>query len=450
VHPVHVEAVANVVGQSELWVGLLTLAALAVYVRRRNAGEFTPAWQGLIVGMVLAACFFKEHGVVIPPLLLLAELVVVRDPEPVRRRFVRLRPFALGLAAALIAYLGVRVTVLPHLSGFTPYVPFDALGMTDGQRQITMIGLVPEWVRLLLYPARLSAEYGPPAQPLLLGFDWSVIPGALILVAVLGLAVLSVRRHPVVSFGIGFLVLTLLPTSNFLVASGILMAERTLYLPSAGAMLALAAGVPYLALRIIDHPVRRRLAAAGLMAVLAAGAWRSHTRTQVWESNDRLIVQSALDAPDVYRAHYMLGAYHFGHQRWRLGEDAFRKAVRLFPQDPFVAHNLGEQYRKRNLCMAAIPYYQHAVSIAAGFRDTRARLAVCLFEVDRLAESRVEAWRALREGIGPPGHMIALLRAISEAEAGRSGQGSGGLQESGKVPDPAQKTVADSLTQGRS
>ena len=40
VHPVHVEAVANVVGQAELWVALLVLLAAGQYVHRRNAGAF--------------------------------------------------------------------------------------------------------------------------------------------------------------------------------------------------------------------------------------------------------------------------------------------------------------------------------------------------------------------------------------------------------------------------
>ena len=41
VHPVHVEAIANVVGQSEMWVAFLLALAAAVYLHGRLAGPIT-------------------------------------------------------------------------------------------------------------------------------------------------------------------------------------------------------------------------------------------------------------------------------------------------------------------------------------------------------------------------------------------------------------------------
>ena len=46
VHPVHVEAVANVVGQSELLVAIALLSAIVLYLRDRMAGPLRPAHRG--------------------------------------------------------------------------------------------------------------------------------------------------------------------------------------------------------------------------------------------------------------------------------------------------------------------------------------------------------------------------------------------------------------------
>ncbi len=63
-HPVHVEAVANVVGQSEMWAALPMLLALTAYVRDRQAGPLTRRTVALIVACQAWALLHKEHGIV--------------------------------------------------------------------------------------------------------------------------------------------------------------------------------------------------------------------------------------------------------------------------------------------------------------------------------------------------------------------------------------------------
>ena len=72
---------------------------------------------------------------------------------------------------------------------------------------------------------------------------------------------------------------------------------------------------------------------------------RSIQRTTVWRDNDRLFHQAVIDAPRDYRAHFMLGAWNFEQKRKREGEAEYRKALALFPYDPFLSYDLAEQYR---------------------------------------------------------------------------------------------------------
>ena len=59
VHPVHVEAVANVVGQSELLVAAALLGATILYLRDRRHGELKPGTAAWIVLLYAAGCFAK-------------------------------------------------------------------------------------------------------------------------------------------------------------------------------------------------------------------------------------------------------------------------------------------------------------------------------------------------------------------------------------------------------
>ena len=113
----------------------------------------------------------------------------------------------------------------------------------------------------------------------------------------------SWRRHPVIAFGILWAALALFPVSNLLIPTGILLAERTLFLPSLGAMLAIGGAAAALlpALQRFGH-ARRSIVFAALWLVVLAGLVRSALRQPVWRDNQTLFAQTALDAPRSYKA----------------------------------------------------------------------------------------------------------------------------------------------------
>lgn len=398
VHPVHVEAIANVVGQSELWVALLIVLASALFVHGRAAGPLS--WKRWIsIGtLYLVSCFFKEHAIVFPALLLLAEATVVKDRAPLARRLAQIRLPILLLTALAVAFLWARsLVVLGGGAGFVPYLPFQIVRFTGTDRVLTAIGVAPEWLRLLLWPARLATEYSPTYVDIAQGPSVAQLPGLLVLAGTLGLFIVCWRRSPVTAFGIGWLVVTLLPASNFIVPAGFIVAERTLLLPSVGAMIAVGSLVPWLYERL-ERRRAAQLAAAGAIAVLLAlGIARSYTRNRVWRDNDTLFRQSVLDAPNSYRAHYLLGQYFFEREQHSYGEHHLRRALELFP-DPVVMYNLAEHYRQAGWCDPAIPLYRSAVALASSIRKSQFGLAACLLETLEMEEARKVAISAIRWG----------------------------------------------------
>ena len=451
VHPVHVEAVANTVGQSELLVAVATLAATSLYLRDRLRGPLRTATAAQVFALYMVACFAKEHGIVLPAILAAAEIFVIRDGESVAQRLRRLRPVYLMFVLIAVIFVGVLARVLADHSfgGFAPFTPFSMLHISTGDRVLTALGVVPQWLRLLYWPAHLSSEYGPPAIEIAQGWSVLQVPGLVLLVAVLSLAVFLRNRQPVISFGIAFACIALLPSSNFVLPAGILLAERTLFLPSVGAMLVAGALCVLVRERVSarfgDGRGLPNLGRAALAVVLLAAVVRSVQRTTVWRDNDRLFHQAVIDSPSAYRAHYMLGAWDFENKRKREGETEYRKALNLFPYDPFLSYNMAEQYRLVGLCGPALPLYRWTHGLDPKFPLGHGAFAWCLLNEGHYDEAKVRALDAIRAGGDLKGMRRVIFLADSARAADARGVAAGGhatLPARGKVPESMQKAAA--------
>lgn len=438
VDPLHVEAVANVVGQSELTVGLLLCVAMGLYVYGRQWGPLS-LWRKIAIGACYAAAMlFKEHGITLVALVVAAEMTVVRDPRPLWPRLVEMRPFVLGLTALALAYLWARSVVLPgSLSGMHPFVPFQGLHLSATNRILTMIGVAPQWGRLFLWPAHLTTEYAPPYIDIAQGASITQLPGLLLMVGVIGLTFALRKRNPAASFGLGWLIIAMSPVSNLVLPAGFLIAERTLLFPSVGVMIFIGALIP----DIYEWLSARRLQYAGAAAVaalLVAGTWRSAIRQKVWHDDDILFKTAVRDAPDSYRAHFMLGAWFMENNRMRDGEAEYRRGMQLFQFDPFMAFSFAENYRRFGICKPAIDLYRWAITIDTTMVMGRPQIANCLLLENKLDSAKAAAVDAVRHG-GPVKDMHNILVWADSAKMRLEAAAKAGA-DSGETPRSLQKT----------
>ena len=96
IHPVHVEAVAVAVNQSEIMVGLLAALTVILYLRLRRTTDRLHFRDGAaLFGLSLVATLFKESGLMLVGLIVAAEITIVRDDEPLAQRLARIRPLIL-------------------------------------------------------------------------------------------------------------------------------------------------------------------------------------------------------------------------------------------------------------------------------------------------------------------------------------------------------------------
>ena len=158
-HPVHVEAVANVVGLSEILCTLLVLACVLLGLRAVEDRLNPPSRLGVIALGALAS-LSKEQGFVAPALLLATAGLV--DPFHRMRSLRKVLPVVVVLALVLVSLLLLRASVLGGLAGDEPAAPLR--GMSVPARMLVSLGTVPEWASLLIWPARLSFDYSPPGS----------------------------------------------------------------------------------------------------------------------------------------------------------------------------------------------------------------------------------------------------------------------------------------------
>jgi hypothetical protein len=409
VHPVHVEAVAMAVNQGELWVALLGCLMVITYIKARRPGEpVTGRTELFLGGLFLIACFFKENALVLPGLLVAAELLLVRTEDPWRARLPQVRRLFLLLVLVAVSFYGIRTLVLRgDLVG-----SFTAEGLaylTMGQRALTMLSVVPHWFRLLLWPAHLQGDYSPSEIVGQTAWGPAQTTGLLLLLLAGLTAVWAWRRAPVIAFGLVWCAVALFPVHNVLVPTGIVLAERTLFLPSVGIVLAIGGAGGLLLRRASAIPQAGMVGLLGSLLIL--GVFRSTTRHPVWADQFTFWYHTAnRDAPLSYRAHQAMAGIYWGVQLEGRAEREYRLAMALRP--PWLMQvpvDYADRLRMKGFCHPAIPLYREALDEHPNYLNWRASLIACLLHVGQYKEARdlarigvsyglqVESWARIRQ-----------------------------------------------------
>jgi len=313
VHPVHVEAVANLVGRSDVMAALFTLLAVFAGLVRSS-----PAWSALALG---AGLLSKENAAVAPALIVWGWMVGV-VPRPARGAVAW---FAAGWALVGVGYAAARYAVLHDYAGWSSVAPAFT-GQPPLVIRLNALSALADVARLLLFPLHLSADYSPDHRKVVTSLlDARVLLGAICLATWGALLARAWRRGDTVeAFGLGWVGIAFLPVANLLFPTGVLVAERTLYLPSAGLALALGAWWGRL-----DRPRLGLL----LGVVVVAGGLRSALRVPAWRDNHAVAMTLLEDAPASYRAWDLVGWEFLWARDYSRALDAFGRSGEIYRRD---------------------------------------------------------------------------------------------------------------------
>jgi hypothetical protein len=371
VHPVHVEAVANVAGRAELLSAACAVAALGLCV----STHAMTAWRWLGIGsLVLCGVFAKENVVTLAGVVTLVEVLRGWD----RRRSPAI---VAAVAVPLAAYLVARVLVLGGLglgAGAVTPIENPIVGLSGVPRTATVLAVGARALSLLITPVRLAPDYGFAET---VASSSLAAPGALVgvacLTAFLTAIAFSFRRFPLTAFLLGAAIVTYSIVSNAVVIIGTILGDRLLYFPSVFVCLLFGAGVAAIAGR---WSRRGALILAGVM--LAALTHRAATYEAVWRNDAALFEHAARVAPASVRN---LGGW-----------------AALLAQSGRVDE--------------ALPLLDRAVGLAPDFVPNRLNRGAARLSAGRWEDAEADARRVLELD---PGNAVAE-RQLRAAEAGRT------------------------------
>jgi len=402
VHPVHTEAVTNVVGRAELLAALGVLAALLAFAQaRRTSGAPRWLWAALSLAAYAAGMLAKESA--ITGLGLLAVLDWRLTPSARwRQRLVALLPYAI----VALAYLGLRVAVVGALALPLPPQGLDnpLAGLDVATRLRTAAVVAWSYLSLLALPLQLSADYSfneiPPVT------QWSearFLAAAALLCGLAAAIVTTARRLPRLALAALFAVIPFALTANVLFPIGTIMGERLLYLPSVGWCLACGLAIA------AAMAQRRAFATAVVATLLVAFAARTWLRNGDWQDERTLFAATLIDAPNSAKAHYNAGVVLQNDERLEEAMTQYRRALAIYPAYTNAAFGIGSVYAQQRIDAGAVYWYERAIGLAPDFANAHLRLGLV-----RLGRGELDAAEAaFSTGLQSEPNNLMLLVGMS-------------------------------------
>ncbi len=388
IHPVHVEAVANVVGRSELICAAALLAVAIVALRGTTMPGTAPAAEDgstvpppahtgrlVVIGILSAAAMAsKEIGIAAPVIVWAASwLACDTGRSDTERRAARRAAWRATTAASLgvVLILAVRISILGGLAGDDPHPAFGAI--SAGHAVLLALASLPRAIGLVLAPQLPRNDYSPSDSALAHLDAGFIVCGIALVAAAIAAVALHARRPGPWTFVIIFATATLAPVSNLVIHTGVVIAERTMYSPSVAYALAMGAATAAL----WQHRARLPLALAA--AVAAVAIFFTETSIPAWHDTHAAVAAMRDRAPDSYRGYYMLAGEEAESGRAAAATKDYRAAIGRFSHDPMLLyHGAINALRAGDTATAA---RWLGASVGADSNFVRARTALIMLEL---------------------------------------------------------------------
>jgi tetratricopeptide (TPR) repeat protein len=301
VHPVLTESVTNIIGRADLLAAVAILSGLLMYLENTESTAWRRyAWLAGLMVVTAIGAFSKESAVAILGVVVLYEITFWKDKKKDWEQF---RAPILGCAAIVIPILAMlyqRATVLA--ASLPPIFSFldNPLRRTNFfAARMTAIAVMTKYLWLLVWPAKLSADYSYSQIPIASGtmHDW-IAWSTLIVVAAAILGQFSKNR--LYFFFGAFAFVTFVPVANLFFQTGTIMAERFLYLPSVG----FAVCTVMIVYAVSDRLRVRALAPIALCLLISGFAARTWARNIDWQTDLSIAKASVRASPNSFKAHF--------------------------------------------------------------------------------------------------------------------------------------------------
>jgi len=330
-HPVHAEAVAEVVGRAELACAIGVVGAMVLFLHRPMT-----RWRALsIFALCLVAVLSKEQGMLLPALLgilvpvrqaMFAKKTELTPKQTHAERQAVLLMFALVIWS-VIGLILLREEVL-HLKfewdrGFLDIAKQPMILSPLLDRRLIPLALLGRYFQLLVMPLKLSIDYGLSVIGPTIGRDDPYLwLGAAVLVGWTACLCVSVaRRKWTAAFCLVALALTYSMASNVVII-GTIFGERLMYLPSVFFVILVAMALARL------RPTAWGILLAMLLVLASLRTW---TYVRRWNDRDAFYEYALKEQPKSLEIHLLVAFADYEEGRLPEARRVMDDAISIYP-----------------------------------------------------------------------------------------------------------------------
>lgn len=395
-HPVQTEAVTYIFQRLASLVTLFYMLSLVCYIKYRLQGPgdrelaTTTSLSSYIVSgrWLLAAVFFavlamktKENAFTLPIILTLYEFSFFRGET--RQRILRLIPILLTLLIIPMTQAGFdgaaeeNTPTTPVMGGYEHLSQHEYL--------LTQFRVIVTYIRLLFFPVNQNLYYDYPVFSSF--FNPEVFLSFLFLLSILVFAVYLFRRSRVtghesrlMAFGILWFFVALSVESS-IIPIPMIICEYRVYLPSAGAFLAITTGLFILMAKVRDKKIRLAIISS-LILMTFVFSYAAYARNTLWGSNISLWEDVVKKSPQKAKGYNTLGNAYYDKGQIDTAISYYHSALKVQPHHAKVYYNLGNAYYGKGLIDNAIGHYQAAIRLNPRYADAHNNLGIAYASKD--------------------------------------------------------------------
>ncbi|KAL4608814.1 transmembrane and TPR repeat-containing protein 4 [Arapaima gigas] len=421
VHPIHTESVAGIVGRADLLCALFFQLSFLTYCKAFHIGKhkedtFSVLWIVISLLLCAVAMLCKEQGITVlgvnaaydiliicnvriyelsQKLLFKGKIVEVNE---LFRRGLPKRVVLLTVGGAFLLYVRWKImgtgppafTEVDNPASFTDSAFLRAVNYNYYYSLNAWLLLCPWW---------LCFDWSMGCVPLIKSpLDWRITWVLLLwicLVGLMGQAVCSQdsNKRRTLTFGMVLLVVPFLPASNLFFRVGFVIAERVLYLSTAGYCLILTYALGCFCCLWRRYKTLLRVSLLGLLCVNVA---RCAFRSQQWRSEQSLFTSALSVCPLNAKVHYNVGKNLADRGNQSAAIRYYREAVRLHPNYVHAMNNLGNILKEKNELLEAEQLLSKAVHIQPDFAAAWMNLGIVQNSLKKYEDAEQSYWNAIR------------------------------------------------------
>ncbi len=352
-HPVQTEAVNYIFQRVTILAALFYLASLCLYIKallpleesgRINKPYFFFSFLAAVTGMLA-----KENAVTLPLMILIYDFYFLRFKRSINWKYVL--PFFILLPIIPLTVCIAKPIVFTDVNRLLADPIASSISYFCTQFRVLIT-----YLRLFLFPIGQNLDYD---YSIARGFwEIPVMVSFLILVSIFSFGIRMFSRYRLVSFGVIWFFITLLPESSVIPLLDPIF-EHRLYLPLVGCSIIAVSAISYLL-----NGKKNNIVLVILLLIIAVCSGLTYKRNRVWENEISLWSDVISKSPGKIRPYNERGIAYSANGDYDAAIIDFSRAVEINRNYADGFFNRGVAFQTKKELTKAILDYSEAIRIA--------------------------------------------------------------------------------------